>query len=388
MVFQERQDRLREPLTVDARIVAGALLDQPDSSLAGTLPAGTSFSSYLVQFDPVQQPSGLSVNALGSIEFEAEILAVIYDASSLSTTDSLLGSVGNYGPGDGRGLLLGTSGVLQISPDRKFLNFDLTVDSNQSLQFRVLTTIIESADFNSDGRVTMYDLGVWIEAFGKDFRGDADGDGDTDGRDFLVWQRDFVATPLDPDFNNDRIVDDMDLTLWQSAYGLTAFADADGDGDTDGRDFLAWQRAFVEVSADFDGSGRVDEEDLTIWQAAFGTTAGGDANKDGQTNGLDFLIWQRQFTTASFAPADFDRNSAVDSQDLALWQAAFGLTAGGDADGDADSDGRDFLAWQRAISSASPSLNSQISVPEPSCLVHLAGLVAVCAALRRRHLNS
>ena len=46
---------------------------------------------------------------------------------------------------------------------------------------------------------------------------------DTDGRDFLVWQRSSGIT----------------------AASTTSFAgafDSDGDGDVDGRDFLVWQR--------------------------------------------------------------------------------------------------------------------------------------------------
>jgi hypothetical protein len=32
------------------------------------------------------------------------------------------------------------------------------------------------------------------------------------------------------------------LTEWKSAFDASSMADADGDGDTDGADFLAWQR--------------------------------------------------------------------------------------------------------------------------------------------------
>jgi hypothetical protein len=40
----------------------------------------------------------------------------------------------------------------------------------------------------------------------------------------------------------------------------------------------------------------VDGADLATWQTAYGVAADGDATGDGQTNGADFLIWQRQFT--------------------------------------------------------------------------------------------
>jgi hypothetical protein len=54
--------------------------------------------------------------------------------------------------------------------------------------------------------------------------------------------------------------------------------------------------------ADFNRDGSVDGDDLTEWQAAYtlGTSAG-DADGDGVSNGRDFLIWQRQFGHGSVA---------------------------------------------------------------------------------------
>ena len=49
------------------------------------------------------------------------------------------------------------------------------------------------------------------------------------------------------DFNEDQVVDTADLVAWQANYGTSgtgihALGDADLDGDVDGRDFLIWQR--------------------------------------------------------------------------------------------------------------------------------------------------
>ena len=49
------------------------------------------------------------------------------------------------------------------------------------------------------------------------------------------------------DFNLDNVVDGTDLGIWQQHYGSVfqgdvTTGDADNDGDVDGRDFLAWQR--------------------------------------------------------------------------------------------------------------------------------------------------
>ena len=57
----------------------------------------------------------------------------------------------------------------------------------------------------------------------------------------------FDATPvLTADFNGDTYVDGSDLNTWQSSYGATtgvtnSMGDADLDGDVDGIDFLRWQ---------------------------------------------------------------------------------------------------------------------------------------------------
>lgn len=46
-------------------------------------------------------------------------------------------------------------------------------------------------------------------------------------------------------------------------------------------------------AADFDFNGTVDVDDLAIWQTAYGTAAAADANGDGISDGADFLEWQR-----------------------------------------------------------------------------------------------
>jgi hypothetical protein len=53
--------------------------------------------------------------------------------------------------------------------------------------------------------------------------------------------------------------------------------DFDGDNDTDGHDFLTWQRGFgitapnaTEADGDADGDLDVDGDDLTLWSAQYG----------------------------------------------------------------------------------------------------------------------
>ena len=64
----------------------------------------------------------------------------------------------------------------------------------------------------------------------------------------------------------------------QVAVAVPDSADFDGDGDVDGRDFLAWQRGFgivmpnaVKTDGDADNDLDVDGDDLDVWQLQYGT---------------------------------------------------------------------------------------------------------------------
>ena len=68
------------------------------------------------------------------------------------------------------------------------------------------------------------------------------------------------------DFNFSRTVDAADLAIWQTGYGTASGAtrlmgDANGDGDVDGRDFLVWQRG--ETTDPFSAT------ELEQWQSAY-----------------------------------------------------------------------------------------------------------------------
>ena len=83
--------------------------------------------------------------------------------------------------------------------------------------------------------------------------------------------------------------------------------------------------------------------------------------------------------------ADFDNDGDVDAGDLARWGLDYDeMNDFSDADGDFDSDGSDFLYWQRTITGPLGTLSA---VPEPSCiaLLALAGLGSL--ARRNRTLN-
>ena len=73
----------------------------------------------------------------------------------------------------------------------------------------------------ADGRI---DIGAFeSQSAAGALHGDFDGDGDADGRDFLLWQRGFgrvkAATRGDGDATGDGDVDGNDLAVWQETYG-------------------------------------------------------------------------------------------------------------------------------------------------------------------------
>lgn len=67
--------------------------------------------------------------------------------------------------------------------------------------------LCNTADFSIDGQVDDDDLALWQSGFGTSpnashVEGDADGDHDVDGADFLTWQREFLATPASASLSN------------------------------------------------------------------------------------------------------------------------------------------------------------------------------------------
>ncbi|TWU30179.1 hypothetical protein [Bythopirellula polymerisocia] len=77
---------------------------------------------------------------------------------------------------------------------------------------------------------------------------------------------------------------------------------------------------------------------------------------------------------------DFNFDGRVDDIDLEWWLNANPLYWDGDADGDRDTDGRDFLIWQRQNGQGTAPTNS-IAVPEPGSTV-LLSLLLVCISRR------
>ena len=64
-----------------------------------------------------------------------------------------------------------------------------------AVQLQVVNKPIFSADFDEDGDVDPTDLAIWRNAFNLNQLGDADGDNDSDGGDFLLWQQQYGSAP-------------------------------------------------------------------------------------------------------------------------------------------------------------------------------------------------
>ncbi|MCH8840418.1 MAG: hypothetical protein IH831_07015 [Planctomycetes bacterium] len=168
-----------------------------------------------------------------------------------------------------------------------------------------------AGDYDGDGRVEAAEVGS----------GDGNGDGNVDGADDLVRNmNEGNLLPLrahgDADFDDDEIVNSLDLAIWEANYGtrlaIHADGDADGDQDVDGDDLAIWENQFGQsgtgLAADFNDDGFVDGSDFLIWQLGqgLGVGMGGDANFDSWVDGFDFLIWQNHFGLKSAWYVDWD----------------------------------------------------------------------------------
>ncbi|HYO24758.1 MAG TPA: autotransporter-associated beta strand repeat-containing protein [Lacipirellulaceae bacterium] len=88
-----------------------------------------------------------------------------------------------------------------------------------------------------------------------------------------------------------------------------------------------------------------------------------------------------QVTTAPvFLPGDFDKNNVVNAADLAQWRGDVGIDNGSDADNDGDTDGNDFVLWQRNLGAGAPAA----AVPEPAAVCILGVALVALAGSRRR----
>jgi hypothetical protein len=179
--------------------------------------------------------------------------------------------------------------------------------------------------------------------------------------------------PGTADFDNDHDVDGRDFLIWQRNYGMTENAtrqngDANGDGRVDGQDLAIWRAGFglaIEVGtsdADFNADNQVNATDLAVWQEGYGIGdlhSQGDADHDGDVDGQDFLIWQRQFNDSS-------------SDELALSTAVDREQAGASPVSELQEDStRQLSATASAVSVVAEELSTAKSLFSPSTTAEL-----------------
>jgi hypothetical protein len=82
---------------------------------------------------------------------------------------------------------------------------------------------------------------------------------------------------------------------------------------------------------------------------------------DGNDEDYGLAWWAGEVT-----PGDFDADGDVDADDLSQFQGDFGANGLSDGDNDSDSDGNDFLAWQRNLGTGVAAVGAQTAVPEPA----------------------
>ncbi|TWU25971.1 hypothetical protein [Bythopirellula polymerisocia] len=93
--------------------------------------------------------------------------------------------------------------------------------------------------------------------------------------------QDAVAASLTADFNKNKVVEGLDLQIWQANYGSAATGttgDTDADGDADGRDFLTWQRQLGLKDGGSDNFGRSfawSSDGQSIYAVDAGSNTGG-----------------------------------------------------------------------------------------------------------------
>lgn len=213
--------------------------------------------------------------------------------------------------------------------------------------------------------------------------GDTNLDGTVEFNDFYTLDGNWLqpGTFEDGDFNGDGIVDEDDFEIlqqnWLSTVGLLPSSDTEItvspvlDSETGSPQLSATLVSPTNLNQDLN----VDGEDLALLMASYGVDTGGDADGDGDTDGADFLLWQQHFYRYTLT-ADFDIDAYVGAVDLELWENSYAKNRGGDADGDYDTDGFDFLAWQREATVYSDPITAAVAhVPEP------CGMLLFCAGV-------
>jgi hypothetical protein len=186
---------------------------------------------------------------------------------------------------------------------------------------------------------------------------------------------------------SDPVGGDVDFFTFQGLTPGTSFLAQTFEGASGVNTFLNWYNSSGALIGTDDGIGVGDLPEIAgvipaNGQLTFAVTGFGDQLATGaHTEGGAYTV---RVSLPTVLTADFDHNGTVDAADLAIWKANVGQNTAGDSDLDFDTDGADFLAWQRQLGSSSAAAALH-AVPEPATLAVLALGASAAAAAVRRH---
>lgn len=185
-----------------------------------------------------------------------------------------------------------------------------------------------------------------------------------------------MPAPLRTDFDGNLVVNEDDLAFMQGSIGISNPYDPDGNGKVSGRDFLRWQRDYKPSFGpedqvrfdllDLNDDGFLTPADLQYWHNAYGLGSGADVDGDGDTDGRDFLLWQR---LASTNQADSNGDLLINQLELIQWQQSYGYDEITDVNKDGVVDQADIqiwesengLSWNYPYAMTAPPLASQMA---------------------------
>ncbi len=171
-----------------------------------------------------------------------------------------------------------------------------------------------------------------------------------------------VSTNFRPNFPSDEIFTPLSALLSPGSYALV---------------FGTNQFGATGAGAIHNGPDQPDISPTTISSYIFWGIAGFGQPPIWRTNlasNMRFVIEGQLFDIT----ADFNGDGMVDNDDLDDWQAAYSVNDLANADGDNDSDGHDFLQWQRQFGLFGSTPTSQ-AVPEfPSLILSIVGILLSC----------
>lgn len=134
--------------------------------------------------------SGPGPREFYNIDRPAGVTPFLYDPSQGNLLFESIARQGVVAPSGPQDKVLGISGLVAFSP---FATVG-ALDAASIFQFTFIPVL--PGDFNGDTIVDAVDLAQWKGDFGVDGSSDADDDGDSDGADLLIWQRQLGAGEL------------------------------------------------------------------------------------------------------------------------------------------------------------------------------------------------